>query len=74
MEKLQNNDIYRARLQDISIMRQFAEVLGNEEKLKTTYLTTKWLDTVELAKTMLQQSKDLEDERLSSSSGCCSSG
>ncbi|KAG2374881.1 hypothetical protein C9374_010255 [Naegleria lovaniensis] len=67
MEKLKNNDIYRARLQDINIMRQFAEVLGTEEKLRATYLTTKWLDTVELARKMLQQSKGLDEEHLSSS-------
>lgn len=74
MEKLKNNDIYRARLQDINIMRQFAEVLGTEEKLKATYLTTKWLDTVELARKMLQQSKGFDEEHLSTSGGSSSSG
>ncbi|EFC43428.1 predicted protein [Naegleria gruberi] len=68
IDKLKNNEIYRARLQDINIMRQFAEVLGTEDKLQTTYLTTKWLDTVDLARKMLQQSKTLvEDEELSRS-------
>jgi len=70
MEKLKHNEIYRARLQDVNIMRQFAEVLGREDKLKATYLTTRWLETVELARKMLQQSKALgEGEEPTSGSG-----
>ncbi|KAL9657031.1 hypothetical protein ABK040_014579 [Willaertia magna] len=68
VEKLQHNEVYSSKLKP-NLLKQFAEVLCTEDKLKGTYLTCEWLESVDLAKKILHDTKQVDDDSLAGTSG-----
>lgn len=61
LNKLENS-LYASQFKNKEDLRKFATILSNPEKLKTTYLSTKWADTLVMDEELKSNHEVEEDE------------